>query len=703
MSSDRRRRRPPPLPVDEESTQEFPDSYPTDEMPAAEYEESTPVDDQGAQTPEIDSNPIRRELARRGLQDIEEEDELEEGEIEKPTELVDPQDLSDPGLDQGAFVFGGDEPASDDADPTFVGSLPAVQAPEVEEAAEKTEILAVPQDEGPEQIPILTVETAGGASDVEISRDTFLIGRAPDCDVVLPDQLVSRKHARIEKRADGWYVVDLDSGNGTFLNEERINEELLYDGDLIQVGDAAISFTAPGSEGQRPGGAPVEKTMMLAASDVGTSTSTSTSAGPIPGNPRKKKLFIVIGCLIVLIGLLGIAKVLTKKRGPTPEQIAAQRRMEEQRIQAEKEQKARATFEKVEQLAKQEKWAEAKVLIVEVAEVLKDDKLVAKYKKTIEREDSATQAILGAQAKIAVSDFDAAILMLNNVSPESLQIDKAKALKKQIESKRQDYKLEEARKALDAKQYDKAMQLADDVLLASPGNETAQELKHTAEKMMNKPRPPKSHRKKRKRKTPKPHRGPKTLLAGDSLKSFKNGKIDAALSQASASGVSADGVTQLRKFQKMYARGNELAHNPGQAAKAEAFLVQALKLSKKLCGGKGKLSGELHNKLGKVYFVKGVDAQNRKKFPLAYKSYKAALKHKPDLSQAQKRLETLEREARKLYEMAYVIKGTQPDKAIATCKTVMQMTGSSAYAYGRCKKLLRSLREPGSVGDDDSF
>ncbi len=705
MSADRRRRRPPPLPADDESTQEIPDNFQTDEIPAVGYDgqEEAGADDLDAETSEVDNSPIRRELARRGLRDIEEEEEFDEGDVEKPTELVDPEDLSDPGLDQGAFVFGGEEPEDDDAGPTFVGSLPAVQEPQVDEAAEKTEILAAVPDEAPDVVPLLTVETPDGASDVEVSRDMFVIGRAPECDVVLPDQLVSRKHARIEKRADGWYVVDLDSGNGTFLNDERISESLLYDGDLVQVGDAAISFAAPGSGSSRPGGAPVEKTMMLSASDV--EVSSSTSAGPIPKSPRRKKLFVVIGCLIVLIGILGIVKVLTKKRGPTPEQLAEQRRMEEQQLQAERVQQAQATFAKVKDLVKQEKWTEAKALIVEVAQVLEDDKLVARYRQTIEREDIASRAILGAEAKIAVSDFDAAILLLNSVSAESLQVDKAKKLKTQLEQKRQDYKLEEARKALDGKEFEKAMQLADEVLLASPGNETAQELKHAAEKLLNKPAPPRSGRKKKKKKKKiiRQHKRSKTLLVGSCLDAFRKGNIDAALSRAAASGVSSEGVNQLRKFQKLYKRGNELAHNSGQAAKAEAFLVQALKLNEKLGGKKDKLSADLHSKLAKVYFVKGVDAQNSKKYPLAYKSYKSALVHKPGLNQAQKRLDTLEREARKLYEMAYVIKGTQPDKAISTCKTVMHMTNSGAYAYGRCKKLLHSLREPGSSGDDDSF
>lgn len=64
----------------------------------------------------------------------------------------------------------------------------------------------------------------------------LVIGRDPDCDVVINDRQVSRYHLRIERTSDGILVEDLASKNGTFLNGKRILEAAtLRDGDLIQI------------------------------------------------------------------------------------------------------------------------------------------------------------------------------------------------------------------------------------------------------------------------------------------------------------------------------------------------------------------------------------------------------------------------------------------------------------------------------------
>ena len=64
----------------------------------------------------------------------------------------------------------------------------------------------------------------------------LVIGRDPDCDVVISDRQVSRYHVRLERSAEGVVIEDLGSKNGTFLNGKRLNEpSLLADSDLIQI------------------------------------------------------------------------------------------------------------------------------------------------------------------------------------------------------------------------------------------------------------------------------------------------------------------------------------------------------------------------------------------------------------------------------------------------------------------------------------
>jgi len=72
---------------------------------------------------------------------------------------------------------------------------------------------------------------------------TLTIGRE-DCDIVLDgDSFISSRHARIEMRPEGAWLVDLASTNGTYLNGTRISDDrLLRRGDRIQVGSAVLEM-----------------------------------------------------------------------------------------------------------------------------------------------------------------------------------------------------------------------------------------------------------------------------------------------------------------------------------------------------------------------------------------------------------------------------------------------------------------------------
>lgn len=68
------------------------------------------------------------------------------------------------------------------------------------------------------------------------AREELLIGRHPACDVVVADDTVSRRHARLTFRDGGWIVQDLDSTNGTRLNGQRVGRCRLRPGDQLALG-----------------------------------------------------------------------------------------------------------------------------------------------------------------------------------------------------------------------------------------------------------------------------------------------------------------------------------------------------------------------------------------------------------------------------------------------------------------------------------
>lgn len=75
-----------------------------------------------------------------------------------------------------------------------------------------------------------------------LDKDTFSIGAAPDNDLVLPDDTVSKRHCEIQLSQDGYMVRDLGSTNGTSVNGVRVAEAFLGQGTEVQMGNARIVF-----------------------------------------------------------------------------------------------------------------------------------------------------------------------------------------------------------------------------------------------------------------------------------------------------------------------------------------------------------------------------------------------------------------------------------------------------------------------------
>jgi two-component system cell cycle response regulator len=74
-----------------------------------------------------------------------------------------------------------------------------------------------------------------------------VLGRGNDCDIRINDHSVSRRHARIQPGADGYYAVDLQSTNGTFVNDVPASICKLKDGDYLRIGNCIYRFLAGGN------------------------------------------------------------------------------------------------------------------------------------------------------------------------------------------------------------------------------------------------------------------------------------------------------------------------------------------------------------------------------------------------------------------------------------------------------------------------
>jgi FHA domain-containing protein len=148
---------------------------------------------------------------------------------------------TDPDLDVGEFGIatrmaqGGPEPPPPEAPAPSVApgatmvykpKQPVTQAVTPEELGLQREVVTLSWD----------------SKQHEIDKRRVVIGRSKDCDIQVSDPNVSRRHAEIRQEGSAYWVVDLDSTNGTEVNGRRLKRAKLRSGDTITVGSTQLVF-----------------------------------------------------------------------------------------------------------------------------------------------------------------------------------------------------------------------------------------------------------------------------------------------------------------------------------------------------------------------------------------------------------------------------------------------------------------------------
>jgi pSer/pThr/pTyr-binding forkhead associated (FHA) protein len=77
--------------------------------------------------------------------------------------------------------------------------------------------------------------------------DTLLVGRNSVNDIIIDNLSVSAQHAKIESIGDEFLFVDLQSENGSFVNDQFIKSHWLKDGDVVTIGKHVLKFSNPGN------------------------------------------------------------------------------------------------------------------------------------------------------------------------------------------------------------------------------------------------------------------------------------------------------------------------------------------------------------------------------------------------------------------------------------------------------------------------
>jgi len=123
-----------------------------------------------------------------------------------------------------------------------------VSLPAIEGEDEAHDEFPFPHDElEPGQALLLVKRGPNAGSTFLVHAESTTVGRSPDSGVFLDDVTVSRAHAVLERREnDAWFVRDVGSLNGTYVNGEQVDETTLATGDEVQIGRFKLTFFAAG-------------------------------------------------------------------------------------------------------------------------------------------------------------------------------------------------------------------------------------------------------------------------------------------------------------------------------------------------------------------------------------------------------------------------------------------------------------------------
>ncbi len=304
----------------------------------------------------------------------------------------------------------------------------------------------------------------------KITDGDHLVGRGLDCQIVLADPAVSRKHFQVRRNGDQVILEDLRGPNGTKVNGEKRDRHVLEPGDQIEIGMSVMEFQIDG-QGRKAGsgGKPSsveersqrpQSEMRHAAPAEQHGRGAGTASGP-------GKMIAIAGVLLLLLGGGGVAAwlVLGKKSADTkPEESEAGSEGDITKLIAD----ATKAIEDKDFIA-------ATGLLKKAGELDKGNSDVAKLKRKASGEEENQATLKDADKAIEEGNLEDAIAKLTDLEGKKDSVFNAKAVE-QLKSVKETLikaKLDEAKKAQAAGNVAKAVEALKVVLEHDAGNAEA--------------------------------------------------------------------------------------------------------------------------------------------------------------------------------------------------------------------------------------
>lgn len=177
-----------------------------------------------------------------------------------------------------------------------------------------------------------------------LEKETVIIGRAKNADVVLVDDLVSREHTRLYKQGVDYYLIDLNSSNGTKVNGKKILEPVvLSSGDIIEIGSSTLRFMVINPQAQKMEGvdfgseeiqsakAVIEKVAPVLSDSEIKKIEKSFGYEGVTGAKKKRLVPIAIAIFVVLVAIIFLLPDSKKQEAKKTEPAKVEQNIEEKK------------------------------------------------------------------------------------------------------------------------------------------------------------------------------------------------------------------------------------------------------------------------------------------------------------------------------------------------------------------------------------
>jgi tetratricopeptide (TPR) repeat protein len=404
-------------------------------------------------------------------------------------------------------------------------------------SSEKTVIL--PDDElsgAPESKGAKLVVTAGPETGKEynVEYNEIFVGRGVDNDFVVSDPSMSRKHFRIRRRFDEYIIVDLQSGNGTRVNGEKVTEQVLVNNDDIVVGRTTLRFvdlaaeqamaittaTAPAPAPTPVAAAPVAPSVQPAPPKAHPKQEPKAAQSPVqqaaaPGAEANKPtpgargnmapvdarrsnapiilekssgssagmIFGIVAVVVVVLALIAwqqfTKQAPTEPTPPAPAKVAVPEPPATPAAPSA-DVKIKELLAQADGLMQARNYAQAIDVYNEVLALDAVNPQATQQKSVAEREKANQAALNDAQQLFGTQEFDKASIRLRNIGGQSVFFADAQAMLLKIEDRKYAAGVEKGKSHLDKKQYDAAIAAFDGVLAMKADHPEAQKYKEIA-------------------------------------------------------------------------------------------------------------------------------------------------------------------------------------------------------------------------------